>query len=512
MESKGLFGMATVAVLALGLSATPGTTVAQGAAPTVFGQGFPRNASDLPPGRLQSRLERLPPAAQRRALDWLQRFEFPAADVDTLRVDDEGGIFYSDEIKPEPAEGTFEPSSQTGSSAADAFSLHSRPGAPNVIFIDFDGHVISGTAWNSYVGTDPLDARAFDIDGDPGSFNQDEIDRIAEIWHRVAEDFAPFDVDVTTEEPAHFDRYTGHILVTTDTDRNGAAMPSKGAGGVAYVGVFGSSSYASYSPALVYFNNLGSGHPPYVAEAAAHEMGHNVGLSHDGTKSGTAYYRGHGSGFVSWAPIMGVGYYNNVTQWSKGEYADANNTQDDLAYLAADFGYVSDDHGDSRNSATALFVDGTGSVMPSNPETDPDNIFPDNKGIVDHRTDVDYFYVDTSSGTIDLRVIPAWDAYIRSVRRGANLDVEARLYDQSGSLIAQSDPLDNTDARVIATVTAGRYYLRVDGVGNATVPYSDYASVGMYFISGTVPAVTVDIEPPSPAMMSWASPPRATRR
>ena len=32
---------------------------------------------------------------------------------------------------------------------------------------------------------------------------------------------------------------------------------------------------------------------------------------------------------------MGVGYYGRSTQWSKGEYANANNTQDDVALIAA---------------------------------------------------------------------------------------------------------------------------------------------------------------------------------
>ena len=38
-----------------------------------------------------------------------------------------------------------------------------------------------------------------------------------------------------------------------------------------------------YSPALVYYNNLGGGREDYVSEASSHEMGHNLGLSHDGT-------------------------------------------------------------------------------------------------------------------------------------------------------------------------------------------------------------------------------------
>jgi hypothetical protein len=29
-----------------------------------------------------------------------------------------------------------------------AFLLHSRPGAPKVIYLDFTGHVTTGTGWN----------------------------------------------------------------------------------------------------------------------------------------------------------------------------------------------------------------------------------------------------------------------------------------------------------------------------------------------------------------------------
>ena len=58
-------------------------------------------------------------------------------------------------------------------------------------------------------------------------------------------------------------------------------MPYNSGGGVAYVGVWGHSDYpAKYSPALVYYDNLASG-TTYIAEAASHEFGHNLGLSHD---------------------------------------------------------------------------------------------------------------------------------------------------------------------------------------------------------------------------------------
>lgn len=53
-----------------------------------------------------------------------------------------------------------------------------------------------------------------------------------------------------------------------------------------------------FDPAFIFPLNLGS-HPKYVAEAASHEVGHRLGLHHDGP----GYYPGHGN----WAPIMGVG-------------------------------------------------------------------------------------------------------------------------------------------------------------------------------------------------------------
>src|SRR4030095_5463619 len=106
--------------------------------------------------------------------------------------------------------------------------------------------------------------------------------------------------------------------------------------------------------------------------------------------SGTQYFAGQGSGNVSWAPIMGVGYYNNVTQWSKGEYPDANQTQDDVAIITGKLTTRADDHANAIGAgATALVVGADGSVTASNPETDPDNAQPKNKGILQSRTDVD---------------------------------------------------------------------------------------------------------------------------
>ncbi|MFT6914910.1 MAG: hypothetical protein ACJAWL_001209 [Motiliproteus sp.] len=476
----------------------------------ILGLSAPFTLEELPAGRIRQRLERLPTRARQRALAWLHRFDFTERDLEQLQVDQDGGIFYADTHTPAPvANEPAAPAIELGA-ADDPFTLHSHPGAARVLFLDFDGHALSGTAWNGGLA-DPLYARPYDLDNTPLLFSADERNRIAEIWHRVAEDLAPFDIDVTTEAPAIFGPYTGHVLVTHSTDQNGNAMPYSYAGGVAYVGVFGQSYYSNYTPALVYYNNLGAGYAPYVAEAAAHEFGHNLGLSHDGTST-ESYYTGHGSdsSLVSWAPIMGVGYYKNVTQWSNGDYPDANNSQDDMAIISGMLGYDFDDHGDSLTTSTPLLSDAGGNIIASNPETDPSNSYGDNKGVLERRNDVDIFSFSTGGGSVSLRVNPAWDAFSRTQRRGANLDLRANLYDAAGRLLASDDPGNDTGARFDLTLAAGTYYLSVAGVGNGN--YSDYASLGQYFIQGTLPPESVDTTAPNPDPMSWQVLPLATGR
>ena len=455
----------------------------------MLGRNRPFVLEELPLSRLRNRLERLPRRARERGLEWLHRFDFPVSDASLMDVDEEGGVRYVD--PPVEAEAADGPSADTyidtGSSPAvdDPFSLHSRPGAPNVVYLDFDGHTITGTAWNN--STDPLEAKPFDLDGDPSTFNASERSAIAEIWHRMADDYAPFDIDVTTEEPSSFNSTTGRVLITSKTDANGKAMPSSSAGGIAYIGVWGRYNYHTYySPALVYFDNLAKG-TTYIAESAAHEFGHNLGLSHDGTGS-TSYYKGHGSGDISWAPIMGTAFYKNVTQWSKGEYADANNSQDDIAIIAGKLGEAVDDHGDTPGSATPLRVESNGDVLMSTPEIDPSNAYPENKGIIEAAADVDVFSFTAGSGNLDLTVTPAWEAFYRTDKRGANLDLEVRLLDSSGTVLETVNPAADTKAVLSVSVTGGTYYLEVSGAGSAN--YSDYASLGQYFISGSIPTGT----------------------
>lgn len=342
------------------------------------------------------------------------------------------------------------------------FKLHSLPGSRRVLYLDFDGHTISGTAWNSsYNGGATIVAAPFDFDGSPGTFSTTELQRIQNIWKRVAEDYAPFDIDVTTEEPAadaltrssSSDLYFGNRVVITPTN----FYPN--AGGVSYVGSF--DDVGEYYKTSWAFSNMLQNSEKYIAEAVSHENGHAVGLHHMGTTSGVTYYQGQGD----WAPIMGNSYYKNVTQWAKGEYTGANNTEDQLQVMQ-NYGlaYYADDHGDAADSASMLPVGTSLSAT----------------GFIERNTDVDVFKFAAGAGALSLSVTPS--------PLGPNLKILAELRDSSGTVLASSS-LSNLGASINATVGAGNYYLAISGVGSGdplTTGYSDYASLGQYILSGTV--------------------------
>ncbi|MFM7268739.1 MAG: hypothetical protein ACKOZT_09155, partial [Cyanobium sp.] len=401
---------------------------------------------------------------------------------------------------PKPASGAAVAASVD---LASTFKLHSNPTATKTIYLDFDGHITTGTWWNSSYGQPTINTPRFDFDGNVDVFSNAELERIQFIWQRVAEDFAPFHVNVTTEDPGAAALTKGDVAGDTSWGARavigGSSLDWFGssAGGVSYLNVFGN---PVASPSFVFEQELGNGDEKYTAEAISHEIGHALGLQHDGTST-SGYYSGQGSGATSWAPIMGVGYYTQVTQWSKGEYGGANNKEDDLAIITNStngFGYRPDDYGNTSSAATAL-----------------SGLSFSQFGIIETNTDADWFSFRTGSGAVNLSIASAALAYINSGNgsftpsllsgRNSNLDIEASLYQADGvTLVAKSNALDSLSAAFNLSLSAGTYFLKIDGVGFGdprTTGYSNYASLGQYLISGTL-ASTATLIVSAPPLLS----------
>ncbi|MBA2481214.1 MAG: pre-peptidase C-terminal domain-containing protein [Planctomycetes bacterium] len=462
------------------------------------GGGKPVRIDELPDSGLKKDLSRLPPQAQAKALAWLSGFRFHDRDCGSLHADSDGGILYACDAlvdahaQPADAPVSAGPVVSAGSvPIANQPSYHSRPGSAKRIFLDFNGATVTGTRWNVSPAPATYVCPALDTDSDPTTFSDAEQLLIQRVWERVSEDYAPFDVDVTTDPAVEsaMDIRTGHVLITRQTDANGAAMPYPGSAGVAAIDVFGTSSYRYNSPALVYFDAQPA-RDDYLAEVCSHEMGHNMGLSHDGTSS--AYYGGHGSGPTSWGPIMGAAYNRNISQWSKGEYFASNQPQDDLAILNGKLTYRTDDVGSTDATATRL----TGTALGAS-------------GVISTSSDVDVISFDAGAGTVSLTVSPRQSAVNVA---GNNLDVKLTLADAIGTVIATSDVAGGVTGTITATVTAGTYFLRISGAADGS-PLSDppsgytaYASLGQWFLTGTVPASSSDgVAPTASASLSDVS-------
>jgi hypothetical protein len=506
--------MKSVFVLAVGFVMSTFFSIAASA------QSSPPFASvqDIPSGELRKSIERLGLSARAETLRQLNSLSPPQADIPYLRAGPSGQLYYVD--PPAPPAPPIPPAQKINQTLPDgltaiisvnpsvAFTLHSRPGAPNVVYLNFRGESVSGTQWNVESRRTTHVMRPYSEDADETTFSQAELNTIAEVWKGISEDYAPFNIDVTTQRPATFGSNVGYILFSNRIDRGGFPITPGDVGGVAYLDVWGQSNFTTFQPALVFPEGVPGA--KNLIEAASHELGHNMGLLHDGT-SALGYYTGHGSGAVSWAPIMGVGYSANVSQWSKGEYPGANNPQDDVAIITNKLTLRADDHGQTFADATPLWLNNSGVVSSYTPVTLPGNPFNKiNRGVISSRTDVDSFvFTVSNAGLVDLLIRPEWaDTFLATGLRSADLDVWAQLFRDNGTatgvLVTQSAPSTDTYARVTANVTPGRYLLRIDGAGNGnlTTGYSDYGSLSQYSIIGGVPTPslrTVAVSTPVPA-------------
>lgn len=340
-------------------------------------------------------------------------------------------------------------------------ALSSLPAASAVIFLDFDGHNVDGTAWN--------------FDGpfycNPSGFDNTQI---TTIFNRVAEDYRPFNVNITTDQSkflaAPLNRRM-RVVMTTSWEWYGSA------GGVAYIGSF---TWGDDSPCFV-FTSLLNYNVKNCAEAASHEAGHTLNLEHHSVYNASCaktseYNWGIGTGEIGWAPIMGAGYNQNLTLWNSGPSSlGCSNIQNDLDVITTGngFGLRTDDYPSTFAGATnAPFVANSFTV----------------NGIVGQNTDQDMIkFTQPATGRFVLSAVPY---NVGTGNAGSNLDLQVTLYNSAQSQLNVYNPGTLLSSVADTQLNAGTYYLKVEGKGNIYAP--NYASLGSYslqgnFISGALP-------------------------
>lgn len=359
--------------------------------------------------------------------------------------------------------------------------LNSLPGAPATLFLDFSGHFQRERvfAFLGFGGWENILTPAFDRDGDPLNFSPEEQEQIRFIWASVAEDYAPFNINVTTIDPDpgqfHPERPYLRVVISGANDFTG-----NNAGGVSAANPYG--AYADDSEpniSYVFTRDKGNTIVPisYMANAASHEAGHAFELDHQSRVSGTfpgPYYliEEYHSGDQFRAPIMGLPRGSQRVTWWRGYIwrgAPLPNRppnaviQDDMGAIASSdngFGYRPDDHAGSFGGASGIPVTNAGVFA---------------RGVIEKTTDVDTFRFLTGGGNVSIGVeLPrASDRLPVSLKNIGNLDAVLRLYDANGALIAEDNRSDVLSAHLNPSLPAGTYYVQVSSNGA-------YGDVGQY--------------------------------
>ncbi|WP_437202758.1 zinc-dependent metalloprotease family protein [Planctomicrobium sp. SH664] len=332
--------------------------------------------------------------------------------------------------------------------------LNSNPGAKASLFLDFDGH--TEAVWGSHTN---VVTPAFSTDGDRSTFSSEELSQIVEIWARVAEDFAPFNINVTTVEPASFANGVSLRVAIGGSYKDWLMDP---AGGVAYLNSFTN----SYSNVVYAFSDDFGTSIKGIAEVASHEAGHGFGLEHQSLYNSSGIkLEEYNPGNAAWAPIMGVGYYSARTTWYNGANSLGSKVlQDDMSVIARaanGFGYRTDDVGNTFATGTSFnFNKGTASAS----------------GIISKTNDLDVFIFAANAGPAKFVINPA--AY------EGNLLIKAELRTKSGTLIASGTNTTLTTLTLAANLNQGEYQLIITSDGS-------YGSVGQYSVTATANATTI---------------------
>jgi hypothetical protein len=179
----------------------------------------------------------------------------------------------------------------------------------------------------------------------------------------TAEDFAPFNINVTTVEPS--------VLAAgvPTSAANGKALRLAIGGTGSAAGIANLNSFTNTSENLAWVYAQGQTDAISYGHVASHEAGHSFGLRHQASEGGP-----------QWRALMYYAVGDVPTTWTTG-IDDLGAVQDDMAMITSSLNgitYGADDHAGSVAGATPLSGTGTSFSAP---------------GVIGSTNDVDVFSI-----------------------------------------------------------------------------------------------------------------------
>lgn len=376
--------------------------------------------------------------------------------------------------------------------------LSSLPGATHTLYLDFDGHFQA--SWNrtdsdqTYTN---INVGEFNIDGTAGISTSEES-AIRKIWETVADDYAPFNVNVTTVAPAGTANFLRVVMAGTSnatllnslgttvniptrdvfiSDDNGTMVDTSG---YASVG-----SYSDAEPNVVfvfarYMSTWGTTDTEgryrdlrlIIATTASHEAGHAYGLEHHGD---------YDTGTSLITPIMGANTQGDRSLWST--YTVGSTTVDSKAHLASLLGARPDEFGGSLYSASQ-FPMGYSPIY---------GVTGTARGVIGTTSDLDLFRLTTSAkntyqfsvtvpqfGNLDAQIV----LYVVRGWSGYEYLEQAAVFDAA---IPQSSPYSGLGVTITSELPAGKYAIGVRSHGG-------YGDIGGYALTISIPSTRIYVD------------------
>jgi hypothetical protein len=345
----------------------------------------------------------------------------------------------------------------------------SFPEAEVTIYLDFDGH--HEEVWGDVIQFEEgkvwydVNTPVFSTDNSD-DYSAVELQMIEQIWRCVAEDYAPFHVNVTTVEPAEFEFGSG-LRVAIGGGHNDWLQQNHS----------GYSKIRSYSVGVlqntvyVFSEDFWESNAArQIGDCASHEAGHSFGLTHQSLTVDGVEIEEYHPGDALRAPLMGDSYHSARSLWWLQPLTQYSN-QDDMRLLdkpiaGESYGieFRTDDHGGTLDTATPI-----GSL-----DAPLHGVIASNAINLEQGDDIDCFVVNLPENSL----LKMWSIGVGVDGYSANLDARLEVYQVLGKfllLVGESDPSDSLGG-LVQFVGSGEYLIKV-------MSHGGYGDLGQYSVN-----------------------------